>query len=120
MTRKEFEKLVEESYGVTGEYLFAKHPTYRIYRHRGNRKWFAAVMELSGDKLGRQDAQVQVVNLKCDPRMIGSFQQENGIYPGYHMNKSHWLTLALDGTAKDDTIRFLLDMSYDLTKGGRR
>jgi len=32
------------------------------------------------------------------------------------MNKAHWLSVALDGTASDDSLLFLLDMSYELTK----
>lgn len=31
-------------------------------------------------------------------------------------SKAHWLTVALDGTAKEDTIKFLIDMSFDLTR----
>lgn len=36
------------------------------------------------------------------------------------MSKAHWLTVVLDGTVKVDTVKFLVDMSYDLTKGGKR
>jgi len=32
------------------------------------------------------------------------------------MNKAHWLSVALDGTAAEETLRFLVDMSYELTK----
>lgn len=60
--------------------------------------------------------QTQVVNLKCDTRLIGSFREELGIFPGWLMNKAHWLSVALDGTVEDEKIRFLVDMSYELTK----
>ena len=40
---------------------------------------------------------------------------EPGIYPAYHMNKDHWITAALDGSAVDDTILMLLDLSFGLT-----
>lgn len=33
----------------------------------------------------------------------------------YHMNKEHWITAALDGSAPEDEIKILLAMSYDLT-----
>ena len=39
-----------------------------------------------------------------------------GILPGYHMNKEHWLTILLDGTAEDGLIRELFEISYSLTK----
>ena len=56
------------------------------------------------------------MNVKCDTRLIGTFRQEKGMFPAYHMSKAHWLTVALDGTTDEDKIKFLLDMSYDLTK----
>ena len=111
---------IEETYGVTGEKLFAQYPDFRVFRHVSNRKWFAVLMELPGEKLGLSGGNVRVVNVKCDPRMIGSFRQEKGIYPGYHMNKAHWITVLLDGTVEADQLRFLVDMSYDLTKGGKK
>ena len=49
-------------------------------------------------------------------RPIGSFRMEPGIFPGWHMNKAHWLTVTLDGTVDDEKIKFLVDMSYELTK----
>ena len=61
------------------------------------------------------DDEISVVNLKCDTRLIGSFREEPGIFPGWHMNKAHWLSVALDGTADDEKIKFLADMSYELT-----
>ncbi len=88
-----------------------------VFRHTGNRKWFAAIMEISREKLGLSGGgDIQVVDVKCDTRLISSFREETGILPAYHMNKAHWLTVALDGTADDDKLKFLLDMSYELTK----
>ena len=63
------------------------------------------------------EGQTQVVNLKCDTLPAGSFREEPGVFPGWHMNKAHWLSVALDGTVEDKTIKFLVDMRYELTKG---
>ena len=41
---------------------------------------------------------------------------EPGIFPGWHMNKAHWLSVALDGSVDEEKLRFLVDMSYELTK----
>ena len=112
---------IEEAYGAVGENLFAKYPDFQVFRHTGNRKWFAVIMQIPGEKLGLSVTdRIRVVNVKCDTRLIGSFRQETGIFPAYHMSKAHWLTVALDGTVDEDKIKFLLDMSYDLTKGGKR
>lgn len=109
---------IEKTYSATGEHLFAKDPATCVFRHGHNRKWFAVVMKIPNEKLGISGGgEIWVVNVKCDPRLIGSFRLENGIYPAYHMNKSHWLTVALDGTVDDDKMKFLIDMSYDLSSG---
>jgi predicted DNA-binding protein (MmcQ/YjbR family) len=59
---------------------------------------------------------VDVVNLKVSPEMIPSLTQETGIFPAYHMNKSHWVTAALDGTADNELVTFLVGVSVDLTR----
>jgi len=121
MNRKELESYIVETYGAAGESLFAKYPNFRVFRHSGSRKWFAVIMEIPKEKLGIPGGgDIQVVNVKCDTRLIGSFREEKGIFPAYHMNKAHWLTVALDGTVDEDKIKFLLDMSYDLTKGRKK
>jgi len=35
----------------------------------------------------------------------------------YHMDKSNWITILLDGTVQEAKILDFLDMSYDLTDG---
>lgn len=121
MEKSEYITYIKETYGAKGECLWAKYPTYMVFRHNSNRKWFAAIMEIPREKLGLSgDGDICVVNVKCDTRLIGSFREEKGIFPAYHMSKAHWLTVALDGTVEADKVRFLLDMSYDLTKGCRK
>ena len=117
MNREELAAYLTDTYSVEGEHLFAKYPSFLVFRHNGNQKWFAVMMDIPRKKLGLTgEGQTQVVNLKCDTRLIGSFREGPGIFPGWHMNKAHWLSVALDGTAEDEKIRFLVDMSYELTK----
>lgn len=121
MDRSACQNYIEDTYSTTGEHLFAKYPSFLVFRHSGNRKWFAVIMEIPKEKLGLTGGgNINVVNVKCDPRLIGSFREERGIFPAYHMSKAHWLTVALDGTVEAEQIRFLIDMSYELTKGDRR
>ena len=63
----------------------------------------------SGDEL------LDVVNLKCDPLLIGSLRSEPGFFPAYHMNKDSWITVSLDNKANADKLKMLLDMSYTAT-----
>ncbi len=77
-------------------------------------------MDISKRKLGiRSDEITDVMNVKCDPILIGSLLKDNGIYPAYHMNKAYWITIMLDGSIDDDKIKWLIDMSFELTKKNR-
>ena len=117
MNRQEFAAYLADTYSVDGEHLFAKYPSFLVFRHNGSRKWFAVIMDIPRRNLGLSgDGETQVVNLKCDTRLIGSFREEPGIFPGWHMNKAHWLSVALDETVEDEKLKFLVDMSYELTK----
>lgn len=117
MTRPELMTWLEATYSTAGEPLFARYPSFRVFRHRENPKWFAVIMDIPKKNLGLPgNGEISVVNLKCDTRLIGSFREETGIFPGWHMNKAHWLTVVLDGTVPEDKLKFLVDMSYELTK----
>lgn len=116
MNREQFIQYVTEQYGVDGEYLWANYPGYCAFRHPNNHKWFALVMDVPKNKLGLQGTEIlDVVNLKCDPTLIGSLRKESGFFPAYHMSKASWITVALDGSVPDEQIKMLLDMSYDAT-----
>ncbi|HKI87753.1 MAG TPA: MmcQ/YjbR family DNA-binding protein [Draconibacterium sp.] len=55
------------------------------------------------------------VSLKNDPEKNVELREEYlAITPGYHMNKKHWNTVAIDGSLSDDMIKNLIDDSYDL------
>ena len=116
MNRQELAAYLADTYGSEGERLFARYPSFLVFRHGGNRKWFAVIMDIPRKNLKLPgDDEISVVNLKCDTRLIGSFREEPGIFPGWHMNKAHWLSVALDGTVDDEKIKFLVDMSFALT-----
>jgi len=55
------------------------------------------------------------LNLKCDPDdALALRRQYDAIIPGFHMNKTHWNSLILDGSLPDILVRELIDHSYDL------
>ncbi len=116
MNRSQLDKYITDKYGVTAERLFEKNPGFQAYRHNDTKKWFAMIMDIPKSRLGlgAQDI-IDVVNLKCDPLLIGSLRMEQGFYPAYHMNKENWITVALDGSVPGDKIKMLVDMSYELT-----
>ena len=117
MNREELESCILNHYAAQPDYPWADTPRAAVFRHAGNRKWFALVMEVPRDKLGLPGTEkLDIVNFKCDPILISSLRGETGIFPAYHMNKSSWITAALDGSVPAETIKLLLDVSYERTK----
>lgn len=53
--------------------------------------------------------------MKTGPILGGSYLGQPGIVRAWHMNKTHWLGVLLDGSATEQTIRELLDISYSMT-----
>ncbi len=58
---------------------------------------------------------VDILNVKCEPIIMGSFRGKPGFCPAYHMNKDKWITILLDGSAEQEDIKTLLAMSYTMT-----
>lgn len=117
MTRAELVAYIFDNYSTEPDYPWHRTPNHAVFRHSGNRKWFALVLDVPRCKLGLPgEGALDVVNLKCDPRLIGVLRGEAGIFPAYHMNKECWITVALDGGASDEQIRLLLDVSYEATR----
>lgn len=53
--------------------------------------------------------------IKCDPERIAVLRQRyEGVKPGYHMNKRHWISVGFDRDVPDGVIRELVRQSYDL------
>ena len=116
MNRTELKQFIMENYSVEADYPWLKHPNFEVFRHSNNQKWFALVMDIPKSKLGLPNMDmVDVVNLKCDPILVGSLRGDAGIFPAYHMSKANWITVALDGSVPDEKLKMLLDLSYDLT-----
>ena len=114
MMRKELESYIVDKYSIEPEYPWAKMPTFAVFRHSNNKKWFAVIMTITKDKLGFDSTEnIDIVNLKCDPLM--NVTTEKGVFPAYHMSKTHWISVALDGSVEKEKLEWLLDLSFDLT-----
>lgn len=78
-----------------------------VIRHKENKKIF--ILFCSPDERSS-------INLKCEPgeaEFLRSVYKE--VIPGYHMNKTHWNTVYLDGDIPDEEIKSMINMSYELT-----
>lgn len=119
MTRDELIRYVAERYSTEAEYPWGDENF--IFRHAANRKWFAVAMCVPYRRLGlSREGAVDIVDVKTGPLLMGAYRAQPGILPGYHMNKAHWLTILLDGSAADALVKELLELSYDLTNVKRK
>lgn len=101
-THKGLLEALQTKPGAVADYPFDE--TTRVYKVGG--KMFALVAE---------DEEPLRVNLKCDPQdALALRMQYPAILPGYHMSKTHWNTLVLDGSLADSLVQELIDHSYEL------
>ena len=116
MTKQEFFAYCLDTYGTVADYPFEGDFETAVLRHPDTRKWYAIVMQVSRRKFGlASDETVDVVNLKLPTEMLGSFGAADGVYPAYHMNKRHWISLLLPD-APSDTAQFLARVSFEATR----
>ncbi|WP_075185050.1 MmcQ/YjbR family DNA-binding protein [Teredinibacter haidensis] len=64
-------------------------------------------------------ARVSRLNLKCDPQEALMLRDVfDAVLPGYHMNKTHWNSVLLDGSIPHGEIERMIDKSYGLVVRG--
>ena len=91
--------------GATLEYPFG--PDVRAYKVCN--KLFALMPE----------AAPWSISLKCDPVLARILRANHAaISPGYHLNKTHWNTVLLDGSVPTGLVREMITQSYDLVVRG--
>jgi predicted DNA-binding protein (MmcQ/YjbR family) len=55
------------------------------------------------------------VSVKCEPALAGALREAHAaVIPGYHLNKKHWNTVILDGSLPDESVRDMIEDSYDI------
>ena len=120
MTKQSFLEYCLNTYGTSPDYPFDEDFETAVFRHMGNKKWFALVMRVSRRKFGfDSDEVIDVVNFKLPTEMFGSFGAADGVYPAYHMNKLHWISVLLPD-APTDVVHFLVNVSFEATKAPKK
>ncbi len=78
-----------------------------------------AVMKVMGKVFALLPLGGTTISLKCDPTWATILRETYpAVTPGYHLNKKHWNSIALDGSVPDDEIRDMVDHSYELVVKG--
>ena len=118
---------IHRDYRVTAEFPWEKYPGNGTFKCRENGKWFGAILtvaygKLAGGELSAAhdtDEIVEVVNLKASPDEIPALTDRPGIFPAWHMNKKHWISVILDDTLSDEAVMELIRGSHTLTSKGK-
>jgi predicted DNA-binding protein (MmcQ/YjbR family) len=77
-----------------------------VYVYKIRSRMFATLVE---------SEDVARMNLKCDPaEALFLRDMFDAVVPGYHMNKTHWNTVILDGSIPPGEIERMIDRSYGL------
>ena len=64
MTRQALAAYLADTYSAEGEHLFAKYPSFLVFRHNGSRKWFAVIMDIPRKNLDLTgEGEISVVKL---------------------------------------------------------
>lgn len=120
---------LEEKFNCKPDFPWPDTPEACVFRCPNN-KWFALVMKIKYRQLGfTSDEEVFIVNLKAPKEQIAASENNgNGtsnsplidkksVFPAYHMNKKHWITLLLTSVTNFEKLCFLTEQSYRLVNG---
>ena len=110
---KELIEYVNAKYNSDPEFLWEKFTDNAIVRRKDNAKWYAAFLTVSKQKLGFDDNTIaEIIDLRAED--VDKIVDNKTVFPGYHMNKKHWITIILDGSVPIDFIKTKIDTSYEL------
>ncbi len=107
------------------KYLLAKPETSLYYPFgdevkvfRVKNKMFATIAHGSTAKSAKTSDEAKRyfwMNLKCDPNEAVMLRDVfSSVIPGYHMNKSSWNSIILDGSIPQGEIERMMDNSFKL------
>lgn len=130
---------IKTQFGAEPDYPWPDTPDYCVFRCP-NEKWFALVMRIKYRQLGQSgqakncsrnffnasqsitgcqqpyssDEEVWVVNMKACQDEIPNLIDKKSIFPAWHMNKKHWITVLLTAATDFGRLCELTKKSWEL------
>ena len=119
--RDQVSDYIKTKYQGRIEYLWMRYPSYGVFRHADNQRWYGVVMDIPQSRLGLSgDDIVDVLDIKLGDLFLMDFLlKRDGFFPGYHMSRSSWISVILDGTVEFEEICELIDRSYIATASAK-
>ena len=109
-------RYVKERYNSTTVKPFKTNPDIKALVTAKN-KWYALFLDVEYNKLQKDslvDSKVKIVNLKHLSSEISTVIDNRNIFPSYHMNKNHWISVVLDNNIDIEYVKELIRLSYNL------
>lgn len=111
---------IYDRYGVRPDFPWGESPYdgAGVFRHKASGKWFALIMRIRRLNLLKNgdETSLDAMNLKIAPETQPDLLKREGIFPAFHMNHKHWITVVLDETLSDDYVMKLVSDSFYLTQ----
>ena len=105
---------IKTQFGAEPDFPWPDTPDYCVFRCP-NKKWFALVMKIKYKQLGLTgNEEVWVVNMKAEQDAIPTLIDRKSIFPAWHMNKKHWITVLLTAATDFEKLCGLTQKSYEL------
>lgn len=96
------------------DYPFEKDAQTAVFRRKDNRKWFGIYLYVPKKYFGEGEGGEFCLNLKCPIDLIFMLcESHDTIFPAWHMNKRHWITVRLRGADSEELAK-LFALSYEL------
>lgn len=112
--KKKYQNWILENFPTAAENPWDDDST--VFRVQ-NKKWFVLFMHIPYKKFGfNSEELVWVVNLKTNPEKIESLIDNRSIFPAWHMNKKHWITILLTTVTDFEKLCELTKISFALVK----
>ena len=105
---------IKTQFGAEPDFPWPDTPDYCVFRCP-NGKWFALIMKVKYKQIGLTgDEEVWVVNMKADQTEIPNLIDKKSIFPAWHMNKKHWITVLLTAVTDFEKLCEFTQKSWEL------
>ena len=106
---------IKTQFGAEPDYPWPDDAPWSFVFRCPNEKWFALVMRIKYRQLGLTgDEEVWVVNMKASQDKIPNLIDKKSIFPAWHMNKKHWITVLLTAVTDFNKLCELTQKSWEL------
>jgi predicted DNA-binding protein (MmcQ/YjbR family) len=98
----------------------SKYPGIGVFRHPGNNKWYAIIMNTDGACVRRPGTPCDVLTFRAGTDRAAELLRMPGFVPGYHMNHKSWVSVVLDDSIPDPVILAELAAARALLAAGKQ